>query len=238
MMSFGTNRSLRIAAAVAVFLAAPPVVPVGAADQAFIGMQVQGVNEVVAQALGLPRVQGVLVRDIALEGPSGQAGLRRGDLIIELAGEDIETFEKLLQVVGKLSSGKNVPVTVLRQGKKTTFELTTGSWPESWRVSKGAFSSIPEVGLTVAAITPKVRERFQLRWGSTGLVVTLLDTAKATGTDLRRGEIIRQVNQEDVWHPRQMMAMYQEAKQAGRKQLLLLVEGVDGFRFSLLPVTQ
>lgn len=54
--------------------------------------------------------------------------------------------------------------------------------------------------------------------------------------DLRRGELIVQVNQNNVWQPRQLMAKFQEAKKNGRKHLLLLVEGVNGFRFSLLPV--
>ena len=58
--------------------------------------------------------------------------------------------------------------------------------------------------------------------------VTVQSTGQATA--------IVQVNQQKVWQPRQLMAEFQEAKKNGRKFLLLLVEGVNGFRFSLLPV--
>lgn len=68
------------------------------------------------------------------------------------------------------------------------------------------------------------------------MAVTLVDETKAQAMDLRRGDLVVQVNQEPVWQPKQLMARYQAAKAAGRKTLLLLVEGSAGFPFSLLPV--
>ena len=91
------------------------------------------------------------------------------------------------------------------------------------------------LSLTVASLTKKVRKTFGLRWGSNGVVISLVNKEKAKDMDLRRGELIVRVNQNNVWQPRQLMAKFQEAKKNGLKHLLL-VEGVNGFRFSLLPV--
>ena len=104
----------------------------------------------------------------------------------------------------------------------------------------GGTSSLEPISLLnyVAAITDKIREQFGLRWAAVGVVVTLVDPekAKAKKVDLQRGEVIIQVNQKDIWDPRQLMDMYKEAKEQGRKYLLLLVEGVKGYRPSVIPV--
>ncbi|HEC90145.1 MAG TPA: PDZ domain-containing protein [Alphaproteobacteria bacterium] len=217
---------------VAVFAGGPPA----AAESGFIGMQVQGMSPKVSAALGVKSAKGVLVRDIALQGPAAKAGFLRGDLIVAFNGEEVSTFEYLVKMVRTIKSGQNIPVTVLREGRKKNLILKAGTWIDSWKIKKGSFVNIPERGLTLAALTPKVRERFGIRWGSTGVVITMLDRGKSRNLDLRRGEIIRQVNQREVWLPGQVWDMYIEAKKKKRLSLLLLVEGINGFRFSILKV--
>lgn len=204
------------------------------AEPGFIGMQVQGVSPEVGAILGVDGPKGVLVRDIALGGPADRAGFRRGDLIVKFAGKGVDGFEGFLRAVKTLAAGRAVEVTVVRKGLKRPLTLKTGTWPEALRIARGSFAAIPEVGLTMAALTEKVRSRFDLRWGSTGVVITLVDPAK--GLDLKRGDLILQVNQEDVWKPKRFVALYQKAKKAGQRRLLLLVEGPGGYRFSLLKV--
>lgn len=225
-----------LAAAVLTLLWCGSSAAVRAGEAAFVGMQLQGSTPDIAKALGLAKPGGVLVRDVALGGPSAAAGFQRGDLILRFAGKDVDTFETLLGLVKGLNAGDKVPVAVLRHGATVDLTLETGTWPESWRVTQSAFGAIPEVGLTLASLTEKVRDSFSVRWGSTGVVVTLVNAEKAQNMDLQRGELIRQVNQEDVWLPDQLIDKFQEAKKNGHASLLLLVEGVAGFRFSLLPV--
>ena len=210
--------------------------PRARAEAAFVGMQVQGITPVVAAALGLDSVGGVLVRDLALGGPSAEAGFLRGDRILRFARRDIDTFETLVAVVTGLKAGQSVKATVLRNGAKIELTMKTGVWHPSWRIADGAFATLPAVGLTLAALTKKTKDVFSLRWGSTGVVITLIDPEKSADMDLQRGELILQVNQETVWMPDQVLAKYREAKAKGLKKILLLVEGTGGFRFSLLPI--
>jgi serine protease Do len=212
------------------------VAPAGAQDAAFVGMQVQGISQKVAAAIGIDKAEGVLVRDVALGGPADKSGIQRGDMIVSFAGTDIDTFEKLVTKVRELKAGDSVPITVLRQGKNVNLSMKTVKWTPAWQVKKGIFASLPTIGLTLTALTPKVRDRFGIRWGSTGVVITLIDPEKAINLDLQRGEIIHQVNQKPIWDPNELVKMYIEAKGQGRKSLLLLVEGIGGFRFSILKV--
>lgn len=207
-----------------------------AGEAAFVGMQVQGISQDVAAAIGIDKPEGVLVRDVALGGPADRSGIHRGDMIISFAGKEIDTFDTLVAKVRELKAGDNVPVTVLRQGETLKLIMQTVKWTAAWQVKNGIFASLPQIGLTLTALTPKVRDRFGIRWGSTGVVITLIDPEKATNLDLQRGEIIHQVNQKDIWDPNDLVKMYIEAKGQGRKSLLLLVEGIGGYRFSILKV--
>jgi len=210
--------------------------PLPAAEPAFIGMQVQGISKAVAVALGHDKDQGVLVRDVYLGGPANKGGVERGDLVLKFAGADIDTFDRLVMTVKSLSAGDDVPITLLRRGKIHQLTLKTEPWSPAWQVANGNFATFPEIGVTVAALTPKIRERFSLRWGSNGIIITLIDPEKSQGLDLVRGQLIHQINQKPVWDPKQLTKMYKEAQESGRTSLLLLIEDNKGFHFSILKV--
>ena len=63
------------------------------AEPAFIGMQVQGISEKAALAFKAENIEGVLVRDVALNGPANLAGIHRGDIIIQFAGIKVDNFD-------------------------------------------------------------------------------------------------------------------------------------------------
>jgi serine protease Do len=206
------------------------------AEPGFIGLQVQGMSAAIANALGLKRGDGAMVRDVALGSPADQAGFQRGDLILTFNGKAVDTFEELTALAGNLSVGESAEVEVLRADGETTLVLTAAPWPEGRKVERGSFAAIDPLGITLAALTPKVRDRLALRWGTTGVAVTLVDPEKEGALGLKRGELIIQVNQETVWDPKQIIDAYDRAKAKGRTSMLILVEGEDGFRFMLLPV--
>ncbi|MCW9033865.1 MAG: PDZ domain-containing protein [Rhodospirillales bacterium] len=220
-------------------LTAAPVFSVEAAGKGnFVGMQIQGMSKTLADALGLEAVIGVLVRDVALGGPADRAGFERGDLIVEFNNTKIEKFEQLTGAVKELTEGSKVNVKVLRGQKDVSLTLAPGSWPAAWKINKVAFSGIGGTGVTVSTLTNKVRKRFQLRWGATGVVVTLIDKERAPAMDLKRGDIITQVNQEPVWLPKRVEEIISEARKAKKEAVLLLVERMDGFRFVVFPLSK
>ncbi len=236
-MGIGIERTCRwlLVICVAVEIAIPWKNAIGA-EFGFSGMHVQGVNDGIAKALGLPKAEGVLVMDVALGGAADIAQIKRGDRITHFNGNKIDTFKRLVSVVTKTRPGQSVEVRVHRKQRMLAFKMKLGLKPASWKVMKGAVINFTAIGLTLASITPTIRERFNLRWGSVGVLVTLIDPAFADRMLLRRGDVIVQINQSDVWRPNQIKRHYDAAKEAGRAQLLMLVERTDGFRYMMLPV--
>lgn len=207
-----------------------------AAERGFLGMEVQGNSPKISAALGLQSSHGVLVKDISLDGPASHAGINRGDLITSFDGKEIDTFERLLQIASGLKPGAKVDVEVLRVGAKHNFTMTLAAWPEAWQVKDQAFAAQPDLGVTLAAMTPKVRLRLGIRWSSTGIVVSIANDSFAGVTPLRRGDIVTQINQRPVWNPKQFIDAYAEAKKEGRPSILLLVERASGFRYMIQPI--
>lgn len=210
--------------------------PKASNEPAFVGLQIQGVNADIAMALGQSNVYGVLVRDVALGGPSDRAGFQRGDLIVRFADQTIDNFETMLRLVGAAKANASIPVRILRRGEEITLTLKAGGWTEAWKVEKTSAAALPQLGLTFLGLTQDVRTQFNLPWGSLGVVVAKIDADVAKGVDLSVGEVVMQVNQLSIWTPEQLQKEYAEAKRSGRLNLLLLVQGINGFRFVLLPV--
>jgi serine protease Do len=208
-----------------------------AADPGFVGLQIQGVSPDMAAALGANgKAPGVLVRDVALGGPAALAGFQRGDLISRFGDKDVGSVEQLVEAVRAMTVGQAVTVSVRRNGGSRTLNLVGGEWPAAWKVAHDDVLRIGQPGIVLGALNDKARTRFGLRWGSTGMVVTVVDAELSGGLDLKPGDVVVQVNQEPVWASLHVQTALVAARKAGRKSVLLLVEGADGFRYVLLPI--
>ena len=207
-----------------------------AAEFGFSGMHVQGINLSIAKALGMSKPRGVLVRDVALGGPANKAGIQRGDLILYFDNTDIQDFMILVEAVSMTRPGEEVLIILKRLGIEKNVKLKLGRKPASWKVVKGSVTAIKEAGITLAAVTEEIRKRFNIRWGSPGVLVTLVDPNFDKNKHLQRGDVIVQINQQPVWLPAQIRVAYDEAKKGGLRHLLMLVERASGFEFMTLPV--
>lgn len=229
-------RRVLLATIVWATLAFGTLAPATAAEFGFSGMHVQGVNAAIAKALGLKAPRGVMVMDVALGGPAAVAGIKRGDRITKFGGTDIDTFKRLVKVVTGTKPGQTLDIEVERADGSHSLKIKLGVKPDSWKVAKGSVINFSAIGVTLAAITEKIRQRFNIRWGSVGVLVTLIDPAFTERMLLKRGDVIVQINQKDVWTPAQIKRAYDTAKEAKIPQLLMLIERPDGFRYMMLPV--
>jgi S1-C subfamily serine protease len=234
MLDLVTRRSTGFIAGLTMLAMLP--LTAAAQEHGFVGMQVQGVNYEVVEALGLDETAGALVRDISVGSPGDKAGFRRGDLILSVGDEVVEEFEDLLNAVGSTRPGDKRVFSVLRQGDTKDLTVRFTNWPPARQIQKEARGRYPAEGLGLAALTHDVREEFNIRWGVVGVLVTQVDNGKpAAEAGLEEGDVIVMVNGRDVWRPEQVDAAIRDARKRGVEQQLLLIEKREGFRHVLMP---
>ncbi len=97
----------------------------------WMGITGRTIDEETAAKLGVKEAKGVLVIDVVEGGPSEKAGLKVDDVIIELAGIEVNTMDDLIQTILKQEVGKTVPVKFIRNGKTMTTEVTLRERPDN-----------------------------------------------------------------------------------------------------------
>jgi len=113
---------------------AEQLVELGHVRWAWMGVYLADLIPEVAAEVGLPIREGVIIRDTVLDGPSHQAGMIPGDILVNIAGHDIATISDLTRLLKQeFSAGQSVEVEVYRVtdgvGDRTMLNLELGERP-------------------------------------------------------------------------------------------------------------
>jgi serine protease Do len=73
--------------------------------------------------------EGIYIGGIVEGGPAEKAGMRPGDVIVEMEGKLIRSFEDLQQVLKEHNVGDHVKIFVVRNNKRTEIDLVLGEMP-------------------------------------------------------------------------------------------------------------
>jgi membrane-associated protease RseP (regulator of RpoE activity) len=101
------------------------------ASRGRLGVRIESLNEDLAAALGAPGAEGVLVLEVMSDTPAERAGLRSGDVIITVGGQDVKDAEELVEALRDVD-GK-VSITVSRKGTRRTVEAELAATPRTSR---------------------------------------------------------------------------------------------------------
>lgn len=96
----------------------------------WLGIYVEDMTTEQARALGMSEPRGTYVDEVLKAAPAYNAGLKRGDLILDAASEQIRSGRHLSRIVAASKPGDLVKMTVLRQGKAYTLDVVIGKAPE------------------------------------------------------------------------------------------------------------
>ena len=214
----------------------------GETRRGWLGVRIQDVTDDVAEALGLEQAAGALVTDVP-DGPSLDAGMAAGDVILTFDGRDVSDTRELVQIVGNTSVGKAVRVVVFREGATQTLLVTLGRREDAERAIPASAPADEPVereimGLTVTELTDDLREQLGLAEAMEGLVVSEIDeSSEAFEKGLRAGDLIAEAGQKKVSSPDDLETQIEAAREAGRKSLLLLVRRDGDPRFVALSLS-
>ena len=218
----------------------------GHAKRGWLGVKIQQVTPDIADSLGLKEPNGALVAGVEANGPAEKAKIHNGDVILKFNDQDVKEMKTLPRVVAETDINKDVPVTVWRDGKELTLQVKVGELPEEQQASTATTPEKPApqktlqlsaLGLTLSEITPDARDKFQIAQDQKGVLITDVGQGTpAADRGLKAGDVIVEVQQEEVDKPADVQERVEKVKKAGRGSVLMLVQSGDGLRWVPLSV--
>jgi serine protease Do len=215
----------------------------GETRRGWLGVRIQDMSPEIAESMGMADAKGALVTDVP-DGPAKDAGIQSGDVITRFGANDVTSAGDLTRRVADAPIGEAVPVIVLRDGRTETLAVTLGRREDAEAKTMPASSPAPEapkemetLGLTLAPLSDDMRSRLGLDAGSEGLMIMKVDQASEAFTKgLVEGDLITEAGQQKVVRLQDLEDRIREAKDAGRKSILLLVRRGGDPRFVALSI--
>ncbi len=178
-----------------------------------IGVKGDTVTGDIAGSLGLSRPQGLVVTDVYANGPAARAGLRQGDVITAVDGQEINDQNGLNYRVGSRNPNDQVQVAILRDGRPQTLTARVQTLPGDADPRQGVvIQSGPFAGAQVVALNPALADRLGGDPFATGVIVTgVSGRGYAARAGFRQNDLIVSINGRAIASARDV-----EAAGAGR----------------------
>jgi serine protease Do len=208
----------------------------GSVTRGWIGVQIQPVTSDIADSLGLKTEKGALVADTEANSPAVQAGIKTGDVILGVNGEDVDGPRELARKIAALGPNVDASLLVWHDGSEKTVSVKLGTLPNDQEAKADTGSTSPTAGLdnfgfalAPAGSVPGA--------GSDGVVIINLDPdGAAAQKGLKVGDVILEAGGKTVGKPSEVANILADAKKDGRKAVLLRVKSGDETHFVALVV--
>ena len=235
----------------------------GETRRGWLGVRIQPVTDEIAESLGLDSARGALVSGVVAGGPVDNGEIRAGDVILAFDGVPVREMRDLPRAVAESPVGKAVDVTVLRDGKEQTVQVTLGRLedsPADEQVEEGAAPEgqepVPDgdqgeeqngevqsgpaiaLGMTIAPLDDERRAEFSIDDSIEGVVITEVESGSAAaGKGLKPGDVIVEVAQDFVDNPTAVRERIDALKAEGRRNVHLMIADPTGaLRFVAVPL--
>jgi len=106
------------------------IIKQGSVTRGWIGAAVQELTPELAESFKLGDIKGVLITETIRNSPAEEAGVRRGDILIAIDDQSIESWSAMLETVANLPPGKIVMVKLMRDGEAISLKLKIGKRPK------------------------------------------------------------------------------------------------------------
>jgi serine protease Do len=212
----------------------------GETRRGWLGVRIQQVTEDIAESLNIKPARGALIAGVDDKGPAKPAGIEPGDVVIKFDGQDIREMRDLPRIVADTPVGKEVEVIVIRKGKQEVRSVKLGRLEDGEKLAAAAKKdAAPEersvvkktLGLELSSLSDELRKKYKIRDSIKGVVVTGVDANVASAAPDKRlaaGDVIVEVQYENVGNPTDLQARLDRLKADGKKVAVLLVSNPDG----------
>jgi serine protease Do len=204
----------------------------GYVERGWLGVTIQELTPALVKSLGLSDGHGALVAQVTPDSPAAKAGVKQGDVIVSVAGRQVARSADLPPLVANLEPGRPVALSVIRDGKPVTLNVTVARLEdEATRASaRAGAESRGRLGLVVGPLTPDLAGELSLPRDLRGVVVReVLDGSPAAEAGIRPADVILQANRRPVTSVDDLRKVVETSKKGN--PILLLIRRDNAERY-------
>ncbi len=199
----------------------------GKVTRGWLGVSIQPVTADLAKGFKLPEAGGALVASVQDGSPASKAGVKAGDVIMAYDGKKVARSEDLPRLVAATAVGREVPITVVRDGKPTTLNVKVAQMEEPTQQVLAQSEDRSSLGLTVETLTPSVARDLRLS-DTRGVVVRdVKDGSPAASAGIQPGDVIVELDHEHVGSVAEMKHLLEKHPKGAPLVVLLHRDGAN-----------
>ena len=212
----------------------------GRVVRGFLGVIIQQITPELAQEFKLTDQNGALVTDVSPNTPASEAGLQVGDVITEIDKKKVTDSRTLRLMISQTPPKTKVNLKLLRDGKERNVNATLGELPAELLASRneGNESAPPRNekvlldGVNVGDLNARTRRQYSIPENVRGaVVIDVSPDSAAYDAGLRPGDVILQLNHQDVRNAQGAMEL---SKKARNSRVLMRVWSKGASRFLVI----
>jgi serine protease Do len=206
----------------------------GHVTRGWLGVQIQRITPEIAESMGLKSVAGALVAEPQPNSPAAKAGIKAGDVITAVNGQEVKTPSDLARKIAEMAPDSKVTLTLVQNGHEQQHTVTLGTLPNSQQANAGSETEqhgagVPHLGLSLAPGKAEGADK--------GVMVTGVEPGgPAAEHGFKDGDLILEVAGKTVNTPTDVTNALQSAKNDGKHAVLMRVKSGDQTRFVALPL--
>lgn len=211
------------------------------ASRGWLGVYIQDVTTELMEAMDLKSLKGVLINDVIDDSPADEAGLERGDVVIEFNQERIVDAGQFVKLVRKIKPDDVANIVVIRDGEKKTIEVKIGKRKKEdiYRltvkpplIKKGKVkifdfgeSTHGKIGATLWDLNEQLGQYFGVEDGEGALIAELDEDGPAYEAGLRAGDVIIEMDGEKIEDKEDVLDVLSDKEEGDEVNILVLRKG-------------
>jgi len=176
----------------------------GSVQRGVLGVQINNINADFAEENGLDVIQGAYVAAVQENTAAAEAGIKSGDVIVSIDGNEIGTTAELIGYIGAKRPGDKIAVKVNRKGRELTYDAVLRNVNGTTELIKNEKPEILTVlGAELSTVDEATLNKLKIR---NGVRVQQLSAGKLRSeTDMREGFVITRIDGKPVSEPDQVV---------------------------------